>query len=311
VRVSRGELSDLLLSVGGLLLATGAVVLLIRKSGDPSWTDFERFAIVAAPAALLYVLALAGGSSFAQRAEPWQTVLAVTAILLWPVALLEFLRWVGADIGKLLYVAAVFAATGVLALYAARRTRVAYAVLLAGVSGLTAWMLVWGKILDHPSADTFRWLLLAGGALLLLLAFGASLAGAVEAAEVAIAGAIGLVGAGVYGVLAASLVSAFSEGGERPFEDARSDIHPLQGAGWDIYLLIASLALIWAASRARIRGLAYVGAAGVLAFLLSVGEQVSRQEAGHGASHDLAGWPLVLIILGAAALVVSLPAWRR
>jgi hypothetical protein len=70
--------------------------------------------------------------------------LAVTAILLVPVALIEFLVWVGANAADALYGAGVFAITGLLAGYGARRAGASYSALIpadlvarAYVGGLT------------------------------------------------------------------------------------------------------------------------------------------------------------------------------
>jgi hypothetical protein len=58
MRRSRADSVDLLRSVGGLLLAVGAVVLLVRKSSHHGWSDFARLLVVLVPAVVLYTLAL-------------------------------------------------------------------------------------------------------------------------------------------------------------------------------------------------------------------------------------------------------------
>jgi hypothetical protein len=83
----------------------------------------------------------------------------------------------------------------------------------------------------------------------------------------------------------------------------------LQHFGWDVYLLLVSLALIWIASRAHIRGIGYVGGIGLLAFIISVGAQITRLESGHAPTSSIVGWPLALLIIGVAGLVV--PALHR
>ena len=74
----------------------------------------------------------------------------VTSILLVPMVLLEFLAWVGASTQHSLYEAAVFAVTALFAAYGARRARVSYAALLAGLALLVAWLDVWEAILGSP-----------------------------------------------------------------------------------------------------------------------------------------------------------------
>jgi hypothetical protein len=327
-------------SVGGLLFAAGAVVLLVRKTGHDEWSPFARFLVALVPAVVLYALALdAQEPPQSDGARPWQSVLMVVAILFVPVALFEFLGWVGASRQHALYDAGVFAATSLLAGYAARRAHASYAALLAGLSSLLVWLFVWEKILDHPSANTDRWLTVAAGALLLVVAGGLARAKAVGASEVATAGGAAAVAAGVLGVIVGAVVglarsiTKVISGASGSFRSSGSGIsvvgssarvqrilsshlysshisptpfaihtNGLQHFGWDLYLLVVSLALIWIGSRARVRGLGYVGAFGLLAFLISVGAQITRVESGHATTGAAIGWPLVLLIVGAAGL---------
>lgn len=417
--LSRRDATDLLRSAGGLLFAVGAVVLLSRKPGHHEWSSFGRLLIVLVPAVVLYVLAL--GVLERPRdegdAQPWQSVLMVAAILLAPVALFEFLNWIGANTSHVLYDAGVFALTALLAGYGARRARAPYAVLFAALALLVTWLLVWSKILGHPSADAYRWLLVAAGVLLLLVAVRLARAHTIGAGEVATVGGLTAVAAGVFGVIvgyvvgvAQSIDKAFG-GTLSPTLGTRSEItsqsafasrpvgtsgsipphpvtasrpvfspsrlaghaagrlqrvhvsglprvgvgqlqqqihagrlqsiqasrirhiyeasrlkrgrigglprsHPerglnlfhvnhvsgLQHFGWDLYLLVVSLALVWIGSRVRVRGLGYVGGIGLLAFLISVGSQITRIEFGHAPATGIVGWPLALLILGLAGL---------
>jgi hypothetical protein len=308
---------ELLRTLGGLLFATGAVVLLVRKSGHGGWSDLARLAVVLVPCALLYLLALAPAR---EHARPSQSVLGVTSILLLPVVLFEFLAWVGANTGHLLYDAAVFAVTALVAAYAARRSRISYAALLAGLSFEATWLFVWAKILSHPSANTFRWLLVAGAAVLLLFAWRMARAGAAGAGEAATAGGIGAIAAGLFGVIVSAFVGATqaftrtSIGAATTSETAIPQLHVhtsgAQHLGWDIYLLIAAVALTWIGSQARTRGLGYVGAVGLGAFVISTGLQITRLQSGKALTHDVVVWPLVLLILGAVALAMSALATR-
>jgi hypothetical protein len=160
------DIRDLLRSVGGVLFAVGAAALWARKSTHHEWGGFARLLTVAVPAVLLFVLALdLSAPRSREKARPWQSVLMVVSILLGPVVLLQFLEWVGASTHHVLLNAAAFALVALLGAYAARRARVAYAAFLAGLSALVAWLLVWEKILDHPSANAYRWLLVAVAAL--------------------------------------------------------------------------------------------------------------------------------------------------
>jgi hypothetical protein len=369
--------TNLIRSVSGLLFAVGALVLLERKSGHHHWGDFARLLVVLVPAAVLYLLALGMlDSSRSEEAEPWQSVLAVVAILLGPVALFQLLEWIGASTHHVLYDAGVFALTALLAGYAAKRAHAPYAALLAALSLLVTWLLLWSKILSHPSADTYRWLLVAAAALLLLGSARLMRIGAIGAGEVATAGGLTAVAAGVFGVIVGYFLSAFgplinlSEGSNsvtssRVFSSSsenasvnlasgpahghlgriphltsgrlpkRTHLPTVSGLphrvvahqfhagalpnllhnsgvqhfGWDLYLLVVSLMLVWIGSRARVRGLGYVGGVGLLAFIVSVGSQITRIEAGRAPTSAIVGWPLTLIVLGVLGLAA--PMLRR
>jgi hypothetical protein len=333
VRARGGDLAAALRGVGGVLLALGAVVVVFRRSGPGRWTDFELMLTTAAPAVALFAISVAGRGRIAGLArEPWRPLLLVSAILLSPLALFLFLRWVGASSHHLLYDAGVLVVTAAIAVAGGRRAGSPYAFFLAGVALLGAWMLVWLKIFPDASGDTVRWLLLAGGAVLLAAAGAMAVLDAAGASEIATAGGLGLVAAGLVGVLLSTFgvfVSTLVGGGSSsssssgpggsvasgPGEIGRhSGVLHLAGTqttGWDIYLLVASLAFLWLAVRARARGPGYVGVLGALVFLISVGAQLTRLQAGRGESHSLLGWPVILVGLGLLGLLAPLSSRRR
>ncbi len=157
------------------------------------------------------------------------------------------------------------------------------------------------------------------------------------APEIATAGGIGAVAAGFVGVIlgAVSSIGLLAAGAVHSSRSAEihsirgvnevggvggdTAVHPslfghisgLQTKGWDIYLLIVSLGLVWLGARSRNRGPGYVGAVGLLIFLISVMTQLTRVESGHGQSHSLLGWPLILVVLGLAALLAPMLSARR
>jgi hypothetical protein len=314
VRSASRDTTDLLRSVGGVLFAAGSVVLYVRKAGHHAWGDFALLLVVLIPALVLYALALGVGEARrSDEAEPWRSVLMVVAILLGPLVLGQLLSVLGADTGQALYVAGIFVVTGLIAAYGAQRAHTSYAVLLAGLALLVAWLIVWGKVLDHPSVDAFRLLLIVVAALLLMAATTVDRIGAIGAGELATIGGIAAVAAGGIGVIVGILV-----GVTRPIteviESSHSVGHGLHGAlptsgfqhfGWDLYLLVVSVALVWVGSRLRARGLGYVGGFGLLAFVVSVGAQVTRLESGRAPTADLIGWPLALLVCGVAGIVAS------
>jgi hypothetical protein len=328
--------------IGGVLVALGAILVLARVGEHGGWTSFELTLMAAVPCVGLFGLALAGsGGASREPAEPWRALLLISSIVLAPIALFLFLHWAGANTKHLLYDAAVLLATAALAITGASRTRAPYAILLAGLALLGVWMLLWIKLLGHPSASTVRVLLLCGGAVLLAAGAAAGTAGRRGADELATAGAIGAVAAGLTGIfvgLAGIVAGAFNGlittsgsssssgvleetvpaqpgGGPRlgapgPGHHASSafvELHHLhisggQTSGWNLLLLAVSLGLVWLAARSHNRGVGYVGAVGLLGFLYSAGSQLTRLEAGHRVSHTVQGWPLVLLIVGVVAL---------
>lgn len=314
--LSRRESLQFLRSVGGLLLAVGAVVALTRKSGSSGSTELARTLIAGVPCVGLYMLSISALERPRLDAlEPWRPVLLVTSLLLAPLAMLLLLRWLGGDLNSGWWEALVFGITALLAAYGCRRARVAYAALIAALFALLTWLALWGETLGSPSLGTVRGLLVGGAALLLLAAAALARREALGAGELATVGGIAAILAGVVGVFAGAFVGLFNSLLTSDLAPARrGSLTPisadgLQSFGWDLYLLLVSLALVWLAARARVRGLGYVGAVGLLTFIVSVGLQVTRLESGHAPIHSLGGWPIVLVVVGAIALIV--PAFAR
>jgi hypothetical protein len=320
----RHELTNLSRSLGGVLLAAGVVVALSREAGDGSARELGRVLIAGAPAVGLYMLAVGVGEERARiTRDPWRAVVLVTALLLAPVGMFQFLRLVGADTSNGLWSAGVFAIVSVLATHSVRRARVPSAALLGGLSALLAWVFAWEQVFGEPSADTTRWLTVLAAALLLLAAAALARRGEIGASEIATAGGIAAVIAGSIGVFVGFFLGLFngfvtgsgpSLGNVTAGHGAQLLPNPIgtggqQSFGWNLYLLLVSLALIWLGARVRTRGLGYVGAGGLLVFVLSVSAQVTRLEHGRLPSDSLVGWPLALVIAGVVAL--ALPALYR
>jgi hypothetical protein len=308
------ELMQFLRGSGGLLLAVGAVIALTRKAGSGGSAELARVLIAGVPCVVLYKLSVGTPERPAADArEPWRSPLLVASVLLAPLAMLLLLHWLGGDTNNGLWDAAVFAITALLAAYGSQRARVPYATLIAALGALVAWLALWAEVLGSPSLDTVRGLLVAGAALLLVIAAAVARSGRVGPGEVATAGGVAAVLAGALGVFAGSvtgladrLLVTGSEGSVRAGRGAGTAIArtgELQSFGWDLYLLLVSLVLVWLGSRARVRGLGYVGAAGLLIFIVSVGLQVTRLESGRAPVHSLGGWPIVLVVIGAIGLV--------
>lgn len=297
---------DLLRSAGGLLLAIGVIVLLSRKSTS----DLARALLTVVPAILLYTMSvLAPPPGGGDEARPWRGLLAIAAVLLAPIAMVQVLHLLGANVNARLWEAGVLALTSLLAAHAARRTGATYLVLLSALAALATWLVLW--LLASPSVATTRWLLIAGAVLLFAAAF--ALRGAPGAREVAsvggfaavLPGAINVIGS--YFVVFANGVSDLSSKGEPLIGQTR--LPALETFGWDLYLLVASILLVWLASRVRSRGLGYAGGFGIVTFVLGVGSQLTRLEAGRAPETGIGGWPVALIVAGVVALL--LPALLR
>jgi hypothetical protein len=309
MRSASRDTTDLLRSAGGLLLAAGAATLFARKGASETWGSFALLLVLLLPAAGLYGLAISGASRVADgRAEAWRSVLLVAGLLLALGAFLQLLEVLGANTKEALWFAAAFAFTAALAIQGVRRTRVRYAALLAGLALLATWMVVWVRALQPVSGDTFRALLVAGAAVLLVAATILGRTGRLGAGEIATAGGIAAVLAGVIGVLvgaangaAGALEPIFNNG----HVARHGSVSGLQSFGWDLYLLAVSVALVAVGARLRSRGMGYVGGFGVLMFILSVSAQITRVQEGRQPSTSLVGWPLALLLLGLLGLAAS------
>lgn len=306
------DATDLLRSGGGILLAAGAVVLYLRKGTHHAWGDLALLLLVLIPMLLLFSLAAIGASDKeSERVEAWRSVLMVVAILLGPLVLAQLLRFLGANTANTLYTAGILVLTGLIAAYGAQLARVPYAALLAGLSLLLAWLVVWSNVLNHPSADTVRLLLIVAAALLFLAAAGLWRAEAIGAAEIATAGGVAAVVAGTLGVVVGTFASVVQPitrilngpSSAKAHAGAVMTADGFQHFGWDLYLLVVSVSLVWIGSRVHARGLGYVGGFGLFAFVISVGAQVTRIESGHRPTYALVGWPLALLLLGGAGLL--------
>ena len=294
---------DLLRSIGGLLFASGAMVLEIRKSS--SWSVGGRMFVAPIPAAVLYALAL---DPFRARrrgprvdAEPWQSVLAVLGVLLNSIWLVLFFRWVGVH-GSLVVIGGL-GLTCMSAWYAAWRANVRFAALLGALDIVVAWLALWNKLLGYQSGNTNRWLLLIIGAVLVAAAVGLARRGRREASELATA-------AGVAGVLAASagvFIDLLGFSFNRVVRAAGlahsvGGFNARQSFFWDLLLLVIAVGLTTYGSRARVRGPGYIGGTGLFAFVFSIGFQVSARISGRPVSGTALGWPLALLLIGAAGL---------
>jgi hypothetical protein len=286
---------DWLRLLGGLLFAAGAAALAFRKTSD--WSDWAIFFVFFVATAVLYGLA---GS--AARALPvlqsWESAYYVFAIILLPITLGLLVTAIDDSADGRLNAFWIFAVSAAVAALTALRRGAWWQMLIAGIYAIVSWIALWSKILDNPSADTIRWLLIAFAALLLVAA--AALARddrRPHAADL-------ITAAGIAAVLAGAIGLAGLSGGASGISGLVSDSTPKPTQAWNVYLLIVSLALIAYGARSVTRGPGYVGGIGFTVFILLVGTNVVARLKGDEAD-AIVGWPLILLLVGLALLVAS------
>lgn len=302
-------LRDWLRMVGGLLFALGALVLFIRKSGgvqgSGDWADFPLLLVLVVPVVLLYGLGLLAGRGGTQtqththnHPQPWQAVLLLAAVLLFPVALFQLVETLGLDTDNTLHQIWIWGSMAALAGYTAFVLGATYQALVASLALALAWLSLWDKILDDPSISTFRVLLIVAGVALIAGSVALRRQGRRQAPEL-------ITAAGILGVLAGLLGAFEAIGGLTGGLLGGTGDAEGQSAFWDIVLLAVSLALVGYGARVGARGPAYVGAIGLLAFALLVGLELGGLLEGD-ADGKLVGWPLLLLLGGGAALAAGL-----
>lgn len=316
---------DRLKAAGGILLAVGALILFIRKEGP--WDDFPLLLVIGVPFVLLYWLGAVGnpadpaGRDRASRADGidlpardrggwshgrgltrWQSALLVTAVLLSVLFFSRLMETIGLDTDKDIVNFLVFALIAGVAAYAAFALGAAYQALLAALAGIGAWLSLWSALLGEPSVTTQRWLLLVLAAGYLAVAVSLHGAGARQAPELVTAAGIVAVAAGLVGLLVgavASLGGLFGSGSTGAGNGG-------QGFFWDLFLLVVSLVLVLYGTWGHARGPAYVGAVGLLAFAIVQGTELNALLEQESSDQAVVGWPLALLLIGAAALAAGL-----
>jgi hypothetical protein len=303
--------TEALRALGGLLLGIGGLVLLMRKSTLPGgWEDFPRFLAWIIPALILY----GGGLMAARAAEPraWHSVWVVFGILFIYGALLQFLSLIDGQPDAPLntvWTLCVVAAAGIAAaLYA----RVRFGWLVAGIALAIAWLALWDEILENGIGDdagTFRGLCMIATLLLVGLAWVIESRGreGSEAAElVTAAGLVFVLGAGLVGLSDfSSLFAPVAVPSAAGVPTTSGGVEP--SLFWDTVLLGGSILLVAAGTLTRMRGPIYVGAAGLVTFVLLVGTDLDDETP----AGKIVGWPLILLVAAAVSIAVSFKAARR
>jgi hypothetical protein len=292
---------DALRKLAGLLIGLGLVMTFIRKAdsslGDP-WGDWGLLIVLLIAFAFLYGVGLLGRLN-TDVLRSWESVYLVFGVLLAPLVLLQFIEAINGTPGTSLNVFWVFLVTAGLAVAATYIAGLRYGLLLASLAVIVSWSTLWNKILSDgigAHLGTYRGLLLILAALLLGAAFAVwrrdRQEGPARANDLVTGAALSAVIAGslsVTGVFALSnpLLAV-------PTADS--------SLFWEIVLLAISLLAVGYGSRFGARGPAYVGGIGLIIFLVTAGGDLNESTP----QGKIVGWPLVLVVVGAAAFAASL-----
>jgi hypothetical protein len=314
---SPDDTRDALRKLGGILIGLAALMIFIRKGSfisvnQSQWADFPMFLVLAIPAVYLY------GSVATRQAtgelRVWQVVHSSFGLIFVPLALLQFVDVIGGDPNASLNLFWVFGFAAALGFYAGAVVGVRVQLLLGSIAAIIAWTALWNKLLSDGIGahyGMYRGLL---GILAIALLAGALYVwrmnpGGDDAASSALkpGGDLALwkasellTGAGIAAVLACSLGIT-----------ALANLNPLATTTvatigtnnfWDVLLLLVSLGLVGIGSQIGTRGPVYVGAIGLLFFLLIVGLDLNGDP-----PHPfrMGGWPWILLLLGLAGIAMS------
>lgn len=292
--------------LGGVTFAVGAVVLYIRKSGTISsdWADLPLLMVAGLPCVLLYGLGI--WNRGVGQVERWRSTLLVLGVLLAPLALEQLRETLGLSEGSSFWHFVVAAGVTAMAAYAAFVVGAAYQALLAAIAGVFAWLYLWDWIVN-PGITTVRWLLIVLGIAYLGAALALRAGNQPQGDELVTA-------AGLVGVLVGFL--GIAQGALQGIVSAVFGLGAFQGADtqgfvWYLVLLLVSLALVGFAAMTRARGPAYVGALGLLLFTALVGAELNDLVQRKVPDGSFVGWPLVLLLLGGAALAAGVASERQ
>jgi hypothetical protein len=288
---------DWLRMIGGVLFALGGAILFVRKAGD--WAAFPLLLVVGVPCAVVFGLGAVGALAAGAVAR-WHAVLMVAGVVLSALAFGQLWDLVGVDTGSAGFGFLLFACVAGLAAFAAFRVGAAYQALLAAVAGIAAWLFFFEMILDDPSGTAFRRLLLVLCLGYAPVALALRKRDAPQAPELVTAAGIAGVLVGVIGVVdgAGDALGALFFGAPAAEAEGQSFV-------WDVFQLVFSLGLVAYGAVAGIRGPAYVGFFGLSAFVAMQGAEVNALLEGDEPDSSFVGWPLILILVGAAALAAG------
>jgi hypothetical protein len=307
---------DALRKVGGILLGLGALMIYVRKgpfltANPDQWASFPIFLVLAIPGVYLYGSILTRPQTGELRA--WQVVHSVFGLLFVPLVLAQFVDVIGGNPSASLNIFWIFLVTAGLAFYAGVVVGVRVQLLLGSISLIIAWTALWDKLLS--GGITANWGVYRG--LLGLIAIGLLAGGVylwranpgddeVAATATGPSGDLGLwkasellTGAGIAAVIGCALgITAL--GNLNPLGTGTPPIETTNL--WDVLLLLVSLGLVAIGSQIGVRGPVYVGAIGLVLFLVIAGLDLNSTPP-H--PFKMGVWPWVLIGLGLIGIGLS------
>jgi hypothetical protein len=273
-----------LIAAGAVPLTVAVVMLNVRM--DATWGDGIHLVVTG----LACVLVLGMGLLAEREGEfprAYQTVLLLAGLTLLAVTLFRLAQVLGADAplessSTVTWIGAVFAA--VAAVPAWERINSPICALVEVVAGGITLLAFVDWVFDPDGATTFRWILL----LLIAVYIATHLRWRDSRRRHAVhmINAAGLAALALAATFGAVFVLPFGEGGD-------------PGTWWELVLLAVGLGLIAYAGVDREPGPGYLGFAVLLAFVALAGTPSPD-----GAS--LVGWPLLLLLLGGAAVAAGL-----
>jgi hypothetical protein len=303
---------DAMRTLAGLLLGAGFFMAWARKSGGlgNGWGDWGLLITLLIITVFLYGVGLLGRLN-TPFLRAWQSVYVVFGVLLIPFLLFQFIQTVGGSPGSDLNVFWVLLVTAAAAAIAAFVADIAYGMLLASIAVVISWSALWDKILSNgifTHYGIYRGLLVIIGLILVGVALAVYRSDPLarlrpgrtstpEPVRWTRAHDV-ITGAAIAGVAAGAITfTAFF---------AQASVFAVTVASpsllWDLELLVASLlAILWGA-RFGVRGPTYVGAIGLLIFIIDVGSEVGVNLP----QSTVVGWPLILALVGAGLFVISL-----
>lgn len=281
-------------SLAALLIGVGFFAVAFRRDSPSVFGDAWGSGAIFLTFAIPCVLLLSAGLLSPRDAEasPWQTVYVVLGLIFLPIALASLVNWIGSpgDAGNSINVAWIFALTAGKALYAGIFGKVRYALFIASLATIVAWLALWDTIVSGGLGDhitTLRWLLLVIAVLLL----GLSVFAQSRSSELVTGAVLAAIGAGAISVLAVY--------GQNPFVTVP---HADASFFWTLELLGVSLVAVLYGAGGGVRGPVYAGALGLVFFTVIVGLDLAHPDSPDG---TLLGWPLVLLVLGLGAFAAS------